>query len=164
MGFVSTIVYMFIAGIVLQLWYRKSLRKKNKDLKFILAVALLLVTWIVQLLMYFNFLPNPSLFLPWVQAQDGRTWMWNSWQFWRFTGASPKMIMPQGMADYAIILSLSYTLWLYAGIKAGKILFGNKTFERGVLWLFTLEKTPPVPKIVEKKEKEKLEKEQLDRK
>lgn len=158
MGFISTIVYMFIAGIILQLWYRKSLRKKNKDLKFILGVALFAATWIIQLLMYFDLLPNPSQFLPWIPIQSGRTWLWNSWQFWQFTGANPKLIMPQGMAEYAIMLSLSYILWIYAGIKVGKILFGNKTFERGITWLFTLEKTTPAPKLDEQEEKKKAEK------
>mgnify|MGYP006287502165 FL=1 len=135
MGFVSATVYLFIAGLVIQAWYRKSLRAKRRDAKFVLGVAFILCTWIVQLLIYYDIIPLPMILsqvLPWVQAQSGRTWLWNSWQFW---GAAPNLVISGGAAQLAVILALSYPLWFFLGTWLGRALFGNKTYERGLMWL-----------------------------
>ena len=151
MGFVSTIVYLVIAGFIVQAWYRKSLRDKHKDAKYLIGLILILAIWIIQGLMYLEILPLPtwlSRVLPWIPEQSGRTWLWNSWQFWEFGGAQPNLVMPRGSGQIAVILALSYPFWYFFGIWVGKGWYGNKTYQRGASWLFQREKgTAPEPRL-----------------
>jgi len=163
MGFVSTIVYLLVVGFIVQAWYRKSLRDKHKDAKYLIGLILVFAIWVFQLLVYLEIFPYPTLLsrvLPWIPAQTGRTWLWNSWQFWEFTGAQPAFAMPAGAGQFAVMLVLSYPLWYFFGIWLGKIIFGDKTYQRGASWLFQREKgVAPEPKLpattVEESNKEK---------
>jgi hypothetical protein len=81
MSFVSTIVYLLIAGVIVQAWYRKSLRDKHKDAKYLIGLALVIAARVIQLLVYLELFPLPTWLsgvLPWIPAQSGRTWLWNS--------------------------------------------------------------------------------------
>jgi len=132
MGFVSTLVYLFIIGFLIQIWYRKSLREKHEDAKFLIGLVLILGIWGVQFLIYFNILPLPSWLskvVPWIQDQSGRTWLWNSWQLW---GAQPVLVMPRGVGQIAVMLALSYPFFYFFGTWVAKGLFGNKTYQRGL--------------------------------
>jgi hypothetical protein len=151
MGFVSTIVYLVIAGFIVQGWYRKTLRDKHKDSKYLIGLILILAVWCFQGFVYLEILPFPtflSSILPWIPQQSGRTWMWTSWQFWEFAGAHPSFDMPPGAGQIAAVLALSYPFWYFFGIWVGKGWFGNKTYQRGASWLFQREKgTAPEPKL-----------------
>jgi hypothetical protein len=139
MGFISTIVYMFIAGLIVHYLYKKHLRKKNKDALVLLGMIVIFGTWIVQALIYYDLFPLPGLLsqvLPWIPAQSGRTWLWNSWQFWQFTSATPGFIMPAGDGQFAIALALSYLFWFYLGTRVGKLIVGTKSHEQGLGWMF----------------------------
>ncbi|MEX2680104.1 MAG: hypothetical protein Q6373_000760 [Candidatus Sigynarchaeota archaeon] len=143
MGFVSTIVYMIVAGFVIQWWYHRSLRARWKDAKFFLGLVIVLATWIVQYLVYIDAIPLPAMLaavFPWIPAQSGRAWMWNSWQIWQFSGVQVLLDMPAGMGQIAAILALSYPLWYFFGIWLGRCTFGNKSYEQGAMWLFKLDK------------------------
>ncbi len=151
MGFVSTIVYLVIIGFIVQGWYRKSLRSKRKDAKYLIGLILIPSIWVIQLLIYLEILPLPTLLssiFPWIPVQSGRTWMWNSWQFWEFSGAQLVLAMPRGAGQIAVVLALSYPFWYFYGLWMGKGWFGNKTYQRGASWLFQREKgTAPEPRL-----------------
>ncbi len=143
MGFVSTTVYMIFTGFIIQGLYHRYLRTRWKDSKFILGNIIVPATWIVQYLVYIDVLPLPAMLstiFPWIPAQTGRTWLWNSWQFWQFGGGQTLLDMPAGMAQVAFALALSYPLWYIFGIWLGRFIFGNKSYERGILWLFQPDK------------------------
>ncbi|HME55799.1 MAG TPA: hypothetical protein VKM55_26570 [Candidatus Lokiarchaeia archaeon] len=154
MGFVSTIIYLFIVGFLIQIWYRRSLREKHKDAKFLIGLILILGIWGAQFLIYFNIIPLPSWLskvIPWIPDQSGRTWLWNSWQFWEFTGAQPALVMPRGVGQIAVMLVLSYPFWYFFGTWVAKGIFGNKTYQRGASWLFQIEKgEAPAPTLPDK--------------
>jgi len=150
MGFISTICYLFITGFVIQGLYRKRLKDKMKDAKYLFGLIIILTTWSLQILIYFDILSPMwlSTIFPWIPAQSGRTWMWNSWQFWQFAGANPSFVMPTGAGQIAVALALSYPLYYFFGIWLGKVTFGNKTYQRGAMWLFTPEKgEAPAPQL-----------------
>jgi hypothetical protein len=151
MGFVSTIVYMIVAGFVIQWWYHKSLRYRIKDAKYLLGTIIVPATWIVQYLVYIDVIPLPAMLsavFPWIPAQAGRTWLWNSFQFWQFGGGQALLDMPAGMTQIAAILALSYPLWYFFGIFLARVVFGNKAYEHGALWLFQSEKgAAPAPRL-----------------
>ncbi len=143
MGFVSTIVYMLVAGFVLEWGYHRSLRARWKDAKYCLGLIFIPATWLVQYLVYIDVIPLPAMLsavFPWIQTQSGRTWMWNSWQFWQFGGGQVLLDMPAGMGQVAAILALSYPLWYFFGIWFGRCAFGNKSYEQGASWVFRLDK------------------------
>ncbi|MBN2153409.1 MAG: hypothetical protein JW839_18285 [Candidatus Lokiarchaeota archaeon] len=151
MGFVSTIAYMLVAGFVVQLWYRRSLRARWKDAKFFIGNVIIAATWILQYLVYIDVLPLPAVLsaaFPWIPPQSGRTWMWNSWQFWQFGGGQALLDIPAGMSQVAVMLALSYPLWYFLGIWIGRCAFGNKSYQHGALWLFSVEKgSAPAPRL-----------------
>jgi hypothetical protein len=151
MGFVSTIVYMIVTGFVIQCWYHRSLRNRFKDAKYLLGLIIVPTTWFLQYLVYIDILPLPAMlsaFFPWIPAQPGRTWLWNSFQFWQFAGGQVILDMPAGMAQIAAVLAISYPLWYFFGIWIGRCVFGNKAYEHGALWLFKSEKgTAPAPRL-----------------
>lgn len=140
---------MTLAGFFIQWWYHKSLRARMKDAKFLLGLVIVTTTWIVQYLIYIDAFPLPTMLsalLPWIPEQAGRTWLWNSWQPWQFGGSHVLLDMPGGMVQIAAVLALSYPLWYFFGIWIGRCVFGNKSHEHGVLWLFQPEKgTAPAP-------------------
>ncbi len=151
MGFVSTILYMIIAGFVIQWWYHRSLRARLKDAKYLFGIIIVPATWIVQYLVYIDVIPLPAVLsavFPWIPAQTGRTWLWNSWQFWQFGGGQMLLEMPAGMSQVALAIALSYPLWYFFGIWIGRCVYGNKSYEQGALWVFRLEKgAAPAPRL-----------------
>nr|MDO8088232.1 hypothetical protein [Candidatus Sigynarchaeum springense] len=142
---------MIIAGFVIQWWYHRSLRARWKDAKFLLGLVFVPATWIVQYLVYIDVIPLPAMLaavFPWIPAQSGRTWMWNSWQFWQFGGGQVLLDMPAGMGQVATIIALSYPLWYFFGIFIARCAFGNKSYEQGAMWVFRLEKgSASAPKL-----------------
>ncbi len=148
MGFVSTIAFLIVLGFLIQAWYKKSLRVKWKDSKYFLGTVIISGILIVQVLVYYDVIPLPTLLsnvFPWIPVQSGRTWLWNSWQC---VGATPSFIMPPGAGQFAVVMASSYPLWYMFGIWVGKCVFGNRTFQRGALWLFQSDKgAAPAPRL-----------------
>ena len=156
MGFLTSLILMFVFGWINSYLYRKYLRKKNKDWIVFLAIIFIGGFWIIDILIYIEIIDMTWLnILPWVNipsVDKGEYFMWNSFMV---IGINFEITYQSGMDIIAIFLLISYIMWYYLGSKLGKLAHGYRPYQQGVYWLFR-----PTKKVI--KEGEKL-KEQAEK-
>lgn len=119
-------------GVVLVKVYNQRLARRNKDWLQFLGALTLILFYAVSVPLYLGLIPN--FFAPALDpvmalfglgpCGDGPTFMWNS--------CLPLGINPSpGAWPLALVIFLSYPLWLYAGIGQGKMLFGQTPKQKG---------------------------------
>ena len=149
MGFVSSILALFILGWLNSYLYRKYLRKRNKDWIAFLAIISIGVFWILDCLIYFDVLNMTWLnSLPWINipaSGSGRYFLWNSFMV---IGLHPNISPQAGMEIVELVLLISYFPWYVVGKLLGKILHGYRTYQQGLYWPFRPTKT-----VIKKREK-----------
>ena len=137
MGFISSMILLFLLGWISSYLYRKYLRKRNKDWLFFLGAIILLSFWFVDILIYVGIIDMLWLnSIPWINiplsVPSGQYYLWNSFLIF---GIDFNLTPIPEMMSIAIILLISYPLWFKAGLKVGRILHGYYTHEEGILWL-----------------------------
>lgn len=149
MGFLTSLILMFWVGWVNSYLYRKFLRKRNKDWIVFLAVISILGFWIIDTLIYFDFINMSWLnFLPWVNIPlegTGKYFMWNSFIVF---GIDFGIIHQTGMEIIAFFLLISYIFWYYFGSKLGKIIHGYRIYQQGLYMIIR-----PVKKYIKDRER-----------
>jgi len=137
MGFIETMIALFLLGWLSSFLYRKYLRKRNKDSLFFLTVLITFGFIILDFLIYCGIINITWLNLfVWINIPvypySGSYFMWNSFLIFGINF----MIFPSpGMFSIAIFIFISYPLWFHAGLKIGRLLHGYYTTERGLLWI-----------------------------
>ena len=137
MGFIDSIILLILFGWISSLLYRRYLRKRNKDWLFFLGAIILLSFWLVDILLYTGIIDVRWLnALPWINIPvgvvSGQYYLWNSFLVF---GIDFHLTPAPEMLSIAVIILLSYPLWLKAGIKIGRILHGYYSHEEGLLWV-----------------------------
>ncbi|MHA1292801.1 MAG: hypothetical protein ACTSQJ_09065 [Promethearchaeota archaeon] len=137
MGFVESIILLFMLGWLSSYLYKKYLRKKNKDWLAFLSIIILISFWIIDITIYFGIFKIIWINnIPWVKIPDndlsGSYFMWNSFILF---GIDFKISPEPGMISIAILIFISYPLWFNLGVKLGRILHGYYEHEEGILWI-----------------------------
>jgi hypothetical protein len=141
MGFFTQIIIISVASIFGMRLYSKKLRAKNKDWNAFMFMILMAVMYGWGILVYTNIIPIANLvnWLPWVDVEDGRDWMWNSFQL---LGYDSGIIHQEGMNWIAVLIFMSYPAVCLFNASAGMQLFGRKTYEEGFMWALSPVKKP----------------------
>ena len=116
-------------GVGLVWLYNRKLAKRNKDWLQFLGALTVIAFYLISVPLYLGLIPN--FFAPGMEAimgpgacGDGPTFMWNS--------CLPLGIAPsKGAWPLALVIFLSYPLWLYVGVGMGKALFGQTPKQKG---------------------------------
>ena len=130
MSFLMDIPLLVIWGIILAYLNKKFLKKGKKDALWFLEVLTILVFWAVSIPLYLGY--TNLTFLG--DAGRGPWFMWNSGL--EAFGLHPNIQPSPGLHPIALLLLLSYPLWLLWGINRGKAIFGRAPSQEGALWLF----------------------------
>ncbi len=144
MGFIDSVLLLFILGWISSYLYKRYLRKRNKDWLFFLGAIILICFWLIDILLYIGVIDMIWLnTIPWVNiplnVPSGQYYLWNSFLI---IGIDFHLLPTAEMFSIAILILLSYPLWLKAGMKVGRILHGYYTHEEGIIWLLKSRKTP----------------------
>lgn len=141
---------MGFLGLFNSYLYRKYLRRRNPDWIVFLAEISIGVVLVLDCLIYFNIINMTWLeILPWIDmpsAEPGKYFMWNSFLV---IGLAPNITPQPGMEIIGLFLMISYVGWYYFASKLGKILFGYREYQQGLMWVFK-----PVKKIQKEREKQ----------
>lgn len=129
MSFLFDIPALVLLGYFAVYLHQTRLRRRNEDWLAFLSMGIVGLFWAVAFPLTFGLLPNflaPLLEpLPLLaDCGDGPTFMWNS--------CLPLGITPSPSAwPLALVIFLSYPLWLYVGVGLGKALFGQTPKQKG---------------------------------
>jgi len=145
MGFASSLIILSVLGLLSHYFYQRFGIAKGK-LAWISYFTLFinLGFLILDVLIYaggFNFLFPIFNNLPWVFIENGRDFMWNSFQLiginWSISYNSASL------NPIAILLFISYPIWfMFFKDFSRKIFGGNekRPYTKGISFLFTLPK------------------------
>ncbi|MHA2283731.1 MAG: hypothetical protein ACXAC5_23050 [Promethearchaeota archaeon] len=150
MGFIEGLILSFVAGWLNSYFYRKYLRRRNKDWIVFLALIFLSTLWVIEILIYFDIIDMRWLnFLPWVNIplnNKGKYFLWNSFIVF---GLDYNITQQPGMELIAGFLLISYLFWYYFGSKLGKVFHGYKPYQQGRYLIFR-----PIKKFIKERKKE----------
>jgi hypothetical protein len=141
MGFATQCMLLFFCGLFGARLYARKLRKKSHAWSGYLWMLSNFGMWLWGILLYLNVIPIALLvnWIPWVEVENGKDWMWNSFQL---LGVDFGVHYQSGMDHLAVILFLSYPMWYLFGQDGGRMLFGRKNYEEGYMWALALLKKP----------------------
>jgi len=149
MGYVESLIISFVIGWLNSYLYRKYLRRRNKDWIIFLAVIYLSLIWVIEILIFFDFINIRFLnALPWIDipsSEPGKYFLWNSFLLF---GVDYGIIFQPGMEIISLFLSTSYLFWYYFGSKIGKLFNGYRSYQGGYYLIFR-----PVKKYIKDREK-----------
>ena len=137
MGFIESIIIIYILATFSHLWYHKySLKKGN--ITWIAHFSMIVVGGflILDISIYFGVLDFifPILNnLSWVEIENGRDFMWNSFQLFGVEfGVNHN---DPGLLSIAILLFMSYLPWyVYAKLLSKMTFGGHSSYEEGYWW------------------------------
>jgi hypothetical protein len=145
MGFVSSFIIISLLGLFSHYLYHKF-GLKNRHLAWIfyyssfvvIGFLILDISFYIGLLDLLITLFNKA---PWVEIENGKDFMWNSFQFF---GIDWNINFNDSNLNFiAIILFLSYPLWFLSFKDLSRKLFGgNKPYERGLFYFLSRTKKP----------------------
>jgi hypothetical protein len=142
MGFVSTLILIAVCGFLSHYWYRKYGLAKGKlawisYFTLIVNLGFILLDVLIYMGIFdfvFPFLNN----IPWVSIDNGRDFMWNSFQlFGIYWGINFKM---RALDWIGVIMFISYPIWFMFFKDFSRKIFGgneNRPYTRGISYLFT---------------------------
>ncbi|MHA1149395.1 MAG: hypothetical protein ACTSR8_14255 [Promethearchaeota archaeon] len=145
MGFITTIIIIYLLATFSHRWYHKyGLKKQNIAWIAYFGIVVVLGFLILDVLIYiglFNFIFPLLNTLPWVDIENGRDFMWNSFQLFGIDfGLNYN---DPGLIPIAILLFLSYLPWYVYAKLLSKILFGgHNSYEEGYWWALAPTKKP----------------------
>ncbi|MHA1896046.1 MAG: hypothetical protein ACTSU2_01510 [Promethearchaeota archaeon] len=144
MGFICS--YIFI-GIMGSLAHRinRNIQKKHKAFIAYYSFLIVAIPLILDILIYIgslDFIWKYVNQLPWLVSdpiQNGQDFMWNAF---RIFGLNLKVQHTSGLDAIAVILFLSYPAWYISAKDGSRMFFGQKSYERGYLWVLEPPKKP----------------------
>lgn len=145
MGFVTSFIIIINLGFWAYLLYHKFGLSKGHQAWLawyaILGVGgLMLLDFLIYLGVFDLIFPTLNQ-IPWVNIDNGKDFMWNSFQFlgidWGIDYNDP------GLNWIAIMLILSYPMWFKFFSNGSRMLFGgNKPYQVGCWYMFAPTKKP----------------------
>ena len=131
MSFLIDPILLVLCGIIEVGLYVKVLQKKFKSEKILLVLSIIVVVvfWLIAGLLYLDYLNMPGL----GEYGRGNHFMWNSGiellGFEPFVDTSvPTYVKPFGILNIlALMIFLSYPIWLYLGIRLGYALLDKNS-------------------------------------
>jgi len=153
MGFITTYILLTILGYISHIFYHKYGLAKGKTVWIAYysmgVVGGLLLLDILIYIGILDFLFPILNQLPWVSIDNGKDFMWNSFQLIGIDFGIAYSI--PGMNSLAIIFFLSYVPWYVFGKINSKMMFGgNRSYEEGYWWALGPTKKPKQEEFVVK--------------
>ena len=151
MGFITTYILLTFLGYVSHIFYHKYGLPKGKTAWIayysMLTVGGLLLLDILIYIGILDFIFPVLNNIPWVSIDNGKDFMWNSFQF---IGIDFGIIYTNpGMNSLAVIFFLSYVPWYVFGKLNSKIMFGgSRRYEEGFWWALGPTKKPKKDEVV----------------
>lgn len=164
MGFATSLILIGVLGLVSHYWYRKFGIAKGKIAwisYFTLFVNLgfLFIDILIYIGLFNSIFPLLNS-IPWVYIENGRDFMWNSFQLiginWNINHNEV------ALNSIAILLFTSYPIWfMFFKDFSRKIFGGNekRPYTKGISYLFTSPKPKSEIEMVEKPHLENISKE-----
>lgn len=159
MGFISSLLLISFLGFFSHYWYRKFGIAKEKIAwisYFTLFVNLgfLIIDILIYMRIFDGFILPLLNSIPWVNIENGRDFMWNSFQL---LGIDWNINFNETALDsIAIVLFISYPVWfMFFKDFSRKIFGGNekRPYTKGISYLFTSPKKSENSKMIPKKPK-----------
>ena len=122
-GFLFSIILLVILGLFIAWAYKRKLRQINKDASVLFGLLIIGLFWTFGILFYLN-----------VFGANGCELMWN---FPFNLGIDP---LTSNMDPYAIILFLSYPLWYLWALERGYQIWGRRSYQEGIFFIFRTNK------------------------
>ena len=145
MGFFTTYIVMIILAYLSHYFYHKFGVPKGKS-GWIAWYSMLVVVGLmaIDIAIYvgvFDFIFPLLNNIPWVNIENGRDFMWNSFQLFGIDfGVAYN---DPGLNSIAILLFLSYPTWFSFSKLTSRMMFGgHKSYEEGYWWAFKPTKRP----------------------
>jgi hypothetical protein len=146
MGFFAAFILIAVLGIYSHYFYHKfGLPKHHLAWIFYYSVIIVGGLMLMGILFYVGVFDNNliSVFnqIPWVDIENGKDYMWNSFQLlgidWGIDYSGT------GLGAMAFLLFLSYPSWYMAFKLISKYIFGgNKVYQEGLWYVFAPTKKP----------------------
>ena len=153
MGFFTTFIIIAILGYLSHYFYHKYGIPKGKS-GWVAWYSMIVVGvfWALDIAIYvgaLNFIFPILNNLPWVNIDNGRDFMWNSFQLlgidFGITYTDP------GLNSIAILIFLSYPTWYSFSKLMSRMMFGgHKSYEEGYMWALGPTKKPKEEELIPK--------------